>query len=176
VFEDVGSSQQWNAMIKALQDFASANPAAFTAIAVLASSMTALAAVIITPILTYLNARKQIRANLVSANRQAWIDALRDELAELFELLTWQFHLRPGTYSGEEGFRYEAEKRSRIRLLTNKIRLRLNPNESDAQVLLGYLDKLQLFDESIFHELMEKAVAKGQDILKTEWKRVKKGQ
>ena len=137
--------------------------------------MTALAAVIITPILTYLNARKQIRANLVSANRQAWINALRDELAELFELLTWRFHLRPGTYSGEDGYRYAAEKRSRSRLLKNKIGLRLNPNESDAQVLLEHLEKLQSFDEATFDELMEKAVAKGQDILKTEWNRVKKG-
>src|SRR5262245_43863017 len=163
-------------MIKALQDLASANPAAFVAIAALASAMTALAAVIVTPILTYLNVHKQIRANLVSANRQAWINALRDELAELFELLTWQFHLRPGTYSGDDGYRYEAEKRSRIRLLINRIRLRLNPNESDAQALLGLLEKLQSLDESSFDGSMEKAVSKGQDILKAEWKRVKKGQ
>jgi hypothetical protein len=163
-------------MIRTLQELASANPAAFAAIAALASAATALAAVIITPILSYLNARKQIRANLVSANRQAWINALRDELSELFELLTWRFHLRPGTYSGEEGFRYEAEKRSRIRLLTNKVRLRLNPNESDAQVLLGHLATLQSSEESDFNELMEKAVSKSQDILKAEWKRVKKGE
>jgi hypothetical protein len=128
--------------------------------------------------LTYLNARKQIRANLISANRQAWINALREGLSELFELLTynitWQFHLRPGTYSGEDGLRYEGEKRSRIRLLTNKIKLRLNPNESDTQVLLGQLNKLQS-GGSNFPELMENAVSRGHDILKTEWKRVKKG-
>jgi hypothetical protein len=163
-------------MIKALQDIASANPGAFAAITSLASVLTALAAVSISPILTYVNARNQIRANLVSANRQAWINGLREELAELFELLTWQFRLRPGTYSGEEGYRYEAEKRSRIRLLTNKVRLRLNPNESDAQLLLEYLEKLQSCDESIFEELMENTVSKGQEILKAEWKRVKKGQ
>lgn len=74
---------------------------------------------------------------------QAWIDKLRDELAELFELLTWQFLQRPGTYSGEEGHRYEAEKRSRIRLLRNKIGLRLNPNETDSQALLELLSKLE---------------------------------
>jgi hypothetical protein len=163
-------------MIKALQDIASANPAAFAAITSLASVLTALAAVSISPILTYVNARTQIRANLVSANRQAWINGLREELAELFELLTWQFRLRPGTYSGEEGYRYEAEKRSKIRLLTNKVRLRLNPNESDAQLLLEYLEKLQSCDEWIFEELMENTVSKGQEILKAEWKRVKKGQ
>jgi len=93
----------------------------------IAAILTALAAVIISPFVTYLTARRQIRANLISANRQAWIDKLRDELSELFELLTWQFLQRAGTYSGEEEHRYEAEKRSRIRLLKNKVRLRLNP-------------------------------------------------
>lgn len=163
-------------MIKALQDIASANPAAFAAITSLASMLTALAAVTITPILTYMNARKQIRASLVSANRQAWINGLREELAELFELLAWQSRLRPGTFSGDEGFRYVAEKRSRIRMLTNKVRLRLNPSEPDAQLLLEYLEKLQVCDDAIFEELMESAVSKGQEILKTEWRRVKRGE
>jgi len=160
----------------------------------IAAILTALAAVLIAPLVTYFTTqrqiranlettREQIRANLVSANRQAWIDKLRDDLAELFELLTWQFLQRPGTYSGEEGHRYEAEKRSRIRLLRNKIRLRLNPNETDSQALLELLSKLENAalqgshaDNSDFDDLMEKAVAKGQSILKTEWTRVKRGE
>jgi hypothetical protein len=105
-----------------------------------------------------------------------WINALRDELAELFELLEWEHLLRPGTLSGEGGYRYGAEKRSRIRFLINKIKLRLNPQERDSQTLLEYLSKLQSADESNFYELMERAVAKGQEILKAEWRRVKKGQ
>jgi len=162
-------------MFKAFQDFASATPAAFSAIAALAAAVTALAAVIITPIITYIISRNQVRATLVSAN-QVWINALRDELAELFELLEWQHFLRPGTLNGEEGYRYWAEKRSRIRFLINKIKLRLNPKEPDRQILLEYLSKLQSADESNFYELMESAVAKGQEILKAEWRRVEKGQ
>jgi hypothetical protein len=160
----------------------------------IAAILTALAAVLIAPLVTYFTTqrqiranlkttREQIRANLISANRQAWIDRLRDELAELFELLTWQYLQRPGTYSGEEGYRYEAEKRSRIRLLTNKIRLRLNPLEIDSQALLDLLNKLwdsaaqgSRGEDSEFESLMEKAVAKRQSILKTEWSRVKKGE
>jgi len=46
---------------------------------------------------------------------------------------------------------------------------RLNPQERDSQTLLEYLSKLQSADESNFYELMERAVAKGQDILKAEW-------
>jgi len=134
----------------------------------IAAILTALAAVLIAPLVTYFTTQRQIRANLISANRQAWIDKLRDELAELFELLTWQYLQRPGTYSGEEGHRYEAEKRSRIRLLRNKIRLRLNPNEADSHALLDLLNKLEHAalkgshaDDPDFDNLMEKAVAKG---------------
>jgi hypothetical protein len=151
--------------------------------AAIAAILTALAAVIVSPFVAFLTTRKQIRANLVSANRQAWIDKLRDELAELFELLTWQFLQRLGTYSGEEGYRYEAEKRSRIRLLMNKVRLRLNPLETDSQALRELLNKLwdaavrgSRGEDSNFDDLMEKAVAKAQTILKKEWTRVKKGQ
>jgi hypothetical protein len=149
----------------------------------IAAILTALAAVIIAPLVTYRTAARQIRANVVSANRQAWIDKLRDELAELFELLTWRFLQRPGTLSGEEGHRYEAEKRSRIRLLMNKVKLRLNPLESDSQTLLDLLKGLNEAairgsgdEESDFDGIMEKAVATAQTILKKEWTRVKKGE
>lgn len=148
-----------------------------------AAILTALAAVIIAPLVTYFTTRRQIRATVVSVNRQAWIDKLRDELAELFELLTWRLLQRPGTLSGEEGYRYEAEKRSRIRLFVNKVRLRLNPLESDSQKLLDLLMKLKEAaikgsqgQESDFDTLMQQAVATAQTILKTEWTRVKDGE
>jgi hypothetical protein len=149
----------------------------------LAAILAALAAIIVAPVVSFFTTRLQIRANVVSVNRQAWIDRLRDELAELFELLTWQLLQRPGTLSGEEGYKYEAEKRSRIRLLMNKVRLRLNPLETDSQALLELLNNLRdaaargsRGEDSKFDDLMEKAVAKAQTILKTEWKRVKKGE
>jgi len=165
-------------MLNALLQFGSTNPAALAAIA---ATMTAMAAVIISPLVTYLTARKQIRATLVSANRQSWIDALRVELSELFELLTWHHLQRPGTLSGGEGYKYEAEKRSRIRLLINRIRLRLNPQEDDSRALLEHLQKLRDMapaganGDSDFTGEMEAAVGKAQDILKAEWRRVKKG-
>jgi hypothetical protein len=59
----------------------------------------------------------------------------------------------------------------------------LNPNETDSQALLELLSKLENAalrgshaDHSDFDDLMEKAVARGQGILKTEWTRVKKGE
>jgi hypothetical protein len=53
--------------------------------------------------------------------------------------------------------------------------LRLNPQEQDSQTLLEFR-QMQSADESTFYELMERAGAKGQEILKAEWRRAKKGQ
>jgi hypothetical protein len=153
--------------------------------AAILSALAAVAALIISPLITFWTTRSQIRANLVSANRQAWINALRDDLSELFELVTWLFLLRPGTHSGEEGYKYVAERRSRIRLLKNRVRLRLNPTEDTSAALLSSIEKLHSLahggatgdDREVeFNDQMETAVANAQEILKSEWKRVKKGQ
>jgi hypothetical protein len=109
---------------------------------------------------------------------------LRAELSELFELLTFIFLLRSGTFDGVDGLKYRLEKRSRIRLLINCIRLRLNPEEEPSQRLLEAINTLRpiadngaLSDdaEPQFNRWMEAAVSLSQEILKTEWKRVKKG-
>lgn len=153
--------------------------------AAILSAIAAVAALVISPFITFWTTRAQIRANLVSANRQAWINALRDDLSELFELVTWLFLLRPGTHSGEEGYKYVAERRSRIRLLKNRVRLRLNPNEATSTALLASIEKLHTLAhggattderENEFNDQMESSVASAQEIMRAEWKRVKKGQ
>jgi len=164
---------------------ASAQVALVAAWGAIVSALAAVAAAISSPLISFLTARAQIRASLISANRQAWINALRDDLSELFELLTWLFLLRPGTHSGEEGYRYVAERRSRIRLLKNRVRLRLNPTEEANKELLSTIDALHGWahagsnatgdQEEQFTASMEAAVAGAQAILKSEWDRVKKG-
>jgi len=163
-------------MLRDFLKFASENPTVLAAAASMLSAVTAIVAVVVSPTIAYLTVRKQIRANLVSANRQAWINELRKELSELLELLSWQHYHRPGTLSGEEGNKYEAEKHGRIRQLTNQIRLRLNPQEQDSQELLNLLTDLQTAnDDGQFARATEDVVRKTQRILKAEWKRVKKG-
>lgn len=157
----------------------------------IAAILTALAAVVIAPLATFFVTRLQIRANVISANRQAWIDKLREELAELFGLLTWLHN--QSTTRLSIGSPYEQEKTTRIRLLLNKVILRLNPAERDNQTLLDLLTKLDIEAEKSnvrrsnlaepestarsenFDKLMDQAVAVAQTILKTEWKRVKTG-
>ncbi len=116
--------------------------------------------------------RRQIRASLISANRQAWINSLRDDLSELFELLDWTHRLRPGTFAGQDGYRHEDDKRSRIRLLIYKIRLKLNPEELDNKELLKTVEALKNNPDN-FYNIIEKTVSISQDILKREWNRVK---
>src|SRR6266566_8149872 len=51
------------------------------------SAATALIAVVVAPISAYLIAKRQITATVVSTNRQAWINQLRDHLSQLHSLL-----------------------------------------------------------------------------------------
>ncbi len=63
--------------------------------------------------------------------------------------------------------KYRAEKLSQARLLTNRIRLRLNPEEERSKALLDLIT--QLFEVSSLMELegpLGRAVSKSQEILK----------
>jgi hypothetical protein len=76
------------------------------------SAIVALTATILTPLASFWITRQQIRATLVSANRQAWINALRDDLSELFEDLKWLFDSRRGTTVGDRSHKYLEEEGS----------------------------------------------------------------
>lgn len=146
----------------------SSNPAAFSALAAFCSACFALLGVFAMLFVSH----RQIKAQLVSANRQAWINALRDDLAELFEILEWQHLLRPGTYNGQDGYKHVDDRRSRIRFLSHRIRLRLNPREADHIILLGNIARLAESEER-FVDAMAECVTQSQAILKREWERVK---
>ncbi|MGD0103900.1 MAG: hypothetical protein ABSC06_07660 [Rhodopila sp.] len=148
---------------------AKSNPATLSSLAAVASAAFALLGVIVTSFISWSVSRRQIRASLISANRQAWISALRDDRSELWELLEWE-HLRPpATFSAQD----EAGKKSRIRFLIYRIRLRLNPEELDNQDLLHKIDVMRGSGDE-FYDVMEQTVLIAQSILKREWDRVKK--
>jgi hypothetical protein len=156
-------------------DCAKSNPATLLA---LISAITALTVAVVTPVVSFLITGRQIRATIVSANRQVWINALRDDLSELFEILTRQFALKSETDTEEE-----TKTKSRVVFLIYRIELRLNPFEKSSQTLRDLVHQLQgltypsISADSIetFQALMASAVSTSQEILKTEWKRVKKG-
>ena len=154
----------------------------------LVSACTALGASIIGPLVTLSVARRQFSATVLSANRQKWIETLRDMLAELISLLVAALVVKAkwkdkwdkgrGALSADPAL---LEKLERIVLTQTKIRLLINPTEADHQrldqAIETALKRLQS-EESLDSETeadIEIITALGQSILKREWRRVKLG-
>lgn len=115
-------------------------------------------------------AARNSRAAVVSANRQKWIDALRDDIAEFVATRAQIEGLSRGSsfnlYS-QEGIAL----RTRVFMLRSRIELRINRNEPEHQALLDALDRYgrEASDEADI-ELRKQASA----IFKAEWERLKK--
>ncbi|MDR3536570.1 MAG: hypothetical protein P4L71_08725 [Acetobacteraceae bacterium] len=155
---------------------------------------TALVAVIVGPILQWKIARRQSVDN-ISAKRQNWIDELRKDCAAFLQLSAKLEELRrPNPQSSLEDqkrtFEERAETNSKAHELFIRIRLRLNPNESDHIKLYELFGGLAAIckdpppeeteddrkeSAAAFHEQNNKIVSHLQAILKKEWERVKKG-
>jgi hypothetical protein len=159
----------------------------------LGAVLTAFAAVIVSPIISLIVTRsqsrtalevasQQIKASVVSANRQAWINNLRDAIAEFLGALT-HIEARPAVQINRDEAR-EREYVERVRRLRSRIALMINPQEEDHRRLLVLIDTaVSLAPVSFDAELVKKATQVQQDIteqsqriLKREWERVKSGE
>jgi hypothetical protein len=154
----------------------------------LVSACTALVASIVGPLVTLTVARRQFSATVLSANRQKWIETLRDMLAELISLLVAALVIKArwkekwdkgrGALSADPAL---LEKLERIVLTQTKIRLLINPTEVDHQRLHQAIEtafKRLQSEESLDSETeadIEVITGLGQSILKREWQRVKLG-
>jgi hypothetical protein len=154
----------------------------------LVSACTALVASIAGPIVTLAVARRQFNANVLSANRQKWIETLRDMLSEWISILAtaavvrttwkteWDGGLAPISARGEL-----LDKVERLVLVQAKIRLLLNPLEADHEELRRAIDaasqrlKAAVWRESETEADVEAVTRLAQAILKREWQRVKRG-
>ncbi|MGB3552079.1 MAG: hypothetical protein WA993_15430 [Candidatus Binatus sp.] len=142
---------------------------------VLAALLTAFAAVVISPLITRSVTTRQIRAETISTNRQAWINSLRDELAKFLSLVS--FWPTFGTTVEKVD-----ERAQRCNLLLAKIRLRLNPDEGDHVELIRLLGEAvraatatDVERRQSFVAIFDQIVALSQTVLKREWIRVKGG-
>ena len=112
-------------------------------------------------------ADKQITAPM----RQAWINKLREMLAELTSVCT---HYRVAGIEGRSG-----EEVTAVILLVDHIRLMLNPKEDDHQRLEEQLHEMveniaeQKANKDEFLEIREKVFYLSKRVLKREWNRVK---
>lgn len=159
----------------------------------LISACTALVASIAGPFVTLAVAKRNFNATVISANRQKWIEAVRETLAELISLFVaaliikakWK-HQREkekwdqgrGALASEPGL---IDKVQRLVLAEAKIRLLLNPNEGDHQRLLqAIFTAVKRLQSEESHEAetegdVETITKLAQAILKREWLRVKHG-
>lgn len=167
------------------------------------SVTTALAAVIISPLVSWIVAKRQIdiakhqiTASNVSSKRQVWIDELRRDVAEALALASRTEDLRRPSHdlNREEQLdvfdgRMEAELKT-LELLM-RIKLRLNPNEQAHNDLVAAFrqlsgaardpqpgeteaDRQRLQTE--FRAARDNVLAITQTILKSEWDRVRRGE
>lgn len=151
------------------------------------SACTALVASIAGPLVTLAVAKRNFNATVISANRQKWIEATRDTIAELISIFVTAVVVKADwreKWQGGRGVAHDKmmlDKLGRLVLLEWKLRLLLNPTEADHQQLVAAIDvalkRLQA-DESTEKETqadIEKITLLAQKILKREWQRVKRG-
>jgi hypothetical protein len=148
------------------------------------TAVTALVAVILGPIVSVYIVRRQIRASVISTNRQAWIDDLRGAIAEYLKAkeIIVLIAMGTGLYDKTAAQR-ETEN---MIMLIYRIQLLINPNEHDhaklATLLLGQLGEVAKScqpgsgkkDIDIGQSNAE-IILLAQSILKREWERVKRG-
>lgn len=148
----------------------------------LISAITALIAVIVSPVVALLVAKIQTNASVISSNRQIWINRLRDELTIFVGIL----HHIPSAYAAEyiDKTQAVAEYERLIKKL-QIIQLLINPKELEHQQLIQLLElaekivinsiDTQIAPDSEIREAAKNIVDQSQIILKKEWNRVKSG-
>lgn len=154
----------------------------------LITATTALVASVMGPIVTLKVARRQFRANVISTNRQKWIETFRDRLSELLSLMNaaqiikrhWLGSWRGGVGPIQANLQL-AEKFERAHMALAEIQLLTSAGDPDHQrlndALAAALSHLQ-HDEPREDELaasVEDVIALGRTILRDAWARVKQG-
>lgn len=151
------------------------------------TATTAFVSAVTGPVVSYLVARRQIRASVVSNNRERWIEALRDAVAEYVALLLTAGLLRQ-TIGQDPAKAMNAnhdllEIIQRIILVKNKIMLMTNPSDDPymklCQIVESTYRELTSGESGVYgrmHAGAESITKAGREVLKAEWARVKRGE
>jgi hypothetical protein len=154
----------------------------------LITATTALVASIIGPLVTLSVARRQFRANVLSTNRQRWIETFRDRLSELLSLMNTAHIIKRqsiGSWRGGLGPVQAnlglTDKFERAHMALAEIRLLTNTADPEHQHLndalaaaLAHLQHDDLRDGELTASV-EDVIALGRTIIRHEWGRVKRG-
>lgn len=115
----------------------------------------------------------QARASSVSNNRQAWINALRDEVTGFLTNADMGSIVRDEMPISDDRAREQFLSARALTAHIFKVRLLINPTEGESTRLVEMLEEAQR--EGLTAERREDIVSHTQQILKTEWERVKSG-
>jgi len=115
----------------------------------------------------------QARASSVSNNRQAWINALRDEVTGFLTDADMGSIVRDEMPISDDRAREQFRSARALTAHIFKVRLLINPTEGESTRLVEMLEEAQR--EGLTAERREDIVSHTQQILKTEWERVKSG-
>lgn len=148
----------------------------------LIAAATALCSVLLGPLVSMWAAQKQARVAVLSGNRQAWINSLRDQIAEFLSIVAV---VHAGDWSDRTEKEYDEELK-RLTLVGSKIKLMLNPKEEDhvrlADLLteafstLGGRKAAENKNSTRGAEITRDIIPLAQSILKREWVRVKQSE
>ena len=137
------------------------------------------------PIVSIMVSSRQIRASLVSGNRERWIEALRDAIAEYVGLVVVVAAVREARH--EDSLLALRDTPELVQLCErmaqarNRIELMINPGKPEHGKLDELLERAHLHlvgDFGSARELgsMAEAITQaGRAVLKSEWERVKRG-
>lgn len=138
------------------------------------------------PLVSVVVASRQIRASLVSNNRERWNDALRDSVAEYASLALsaaiLQEALRMDPVDAIRGNPDLARLVERLVLAKGRMLLMVNPEKDDHQRLCVAVEeayRLLLEGRGSVEAMggcVEAITNAGRDVLRTEWARVKRGE
>ena len=152
----------------------------------LITATTAMIAGIAGPFVGYLVARKQIRASVISNNRELWIVALRDALAEYLAIVASATLITRESHDGLDTIirtdRDLLRGLERGLLVRSKILLMTDPSGSTDGELHGTIEAVHLaiINGEVLTPLqwrarLEAITHAGRRVLRAEWRRVKRG-
>jgi hypothetical protein len=143
-------------------------------------SLTALFAVLLGPLISIYVVRRQFAAQVLSANRQQWINTLRKKLSMILGLMPYYSMLKA---TGELTEAKGAELFERFYSVWTEVSLLINPAEADHCELVNEIEALIAFlansplsvNPDAIRGRIDPIVRHSQAILKREWVRVKRG-
>ncbi|MGQ2989771.1 MAG: hypothetical protein ACT6RD_00120 [Brevundimonas sp.] len=118
-------------------------------------------------------ASDQIVASVISANRQKWLDAVRDDISEFVSELQ---ALRGISVTSASYQKDKSDVVKRLRFLHTRIQLRLNPDKEDQNEIIKDIDLiLENIGSPDVDQRIDALVLKGQTLFRSVWKKVKTG-